>query len=85
MIWGGRMDLRKVFAGDVLKYIGESDTFGGLYIVLRAEDTYVNVEDMPEADKGKRLIVEFDKNENPMFIELENLNGDDWTDEYIDD
>lgn len=72
-------------AGDMITYLGDSLAFCGEYIVMKAEDTYVNVEQCPQHLHGKLMIAEFmNDGVTPMFFTLDMLDTNEW-DLYVDD
>ena len=73
------LNVSEVKRGMNIEYIGESLGYGGKYNVHLAEETYVDVEDCPECEKGKLTIVEITHSDIPMFILIEeDLNLNDW-------
>lgn len=73
-----QLDITKVKAGMQIKYIGDSLAYGGNYLVHTVESTYRNLDDCPEEDRGKLLIIEFMNDDIPMFIKLERLDLKEW-------
>jgi hypothetical protein len=72
------MDFDKLEAGMQIEYIGDSFAFGGEYLLSTSESTYEDINDCPEHEKGKLMIIEFMNNDNPMFFTLDMLNEKEW-------
>lgn len=72
------MDFDKLEAGMQIKYIGDTLAFGGEYLLTSAESTYLDVNDCPEDEWGKLMIVELMNDDTPMFFTLEMLDASEW-------
>lgn len=61
-----------------IEYIGERIAFGGKYLVVAPESTYLNASDCPVEEKGKLMIIEFMNDDTPMFFRVDKLNLNEW-------
>jgi hypothetical protein len=71
-------DFSQVKPEMILKYVGDSLAFGGSYLVVTAESTYIDKESVPDDEKGKLVICEIINDCIPMFFTLDMLDPNDW-------